>query len=114
VKRGSQGAELPGKIVFEPTPAAPKPGDHYRVAVYLRNEGSQPIRIASMTTAFTVDGKPQRGPVPPAVSTVAPKDRALIYQMPEQVWKEGTTSWSFEVVVGTANHDTYRNTLTWK
>jgi tetratricopeptide (TPR) repeat protein len=114
VKQGTQAAELPGRIVFEPSPSAPKPGDRYRVAVYLQNEGSQPIRIASMTTAITVDGKRQSGPVAPGASTIAPKDRALIYQMPEQVWKVGTTSWSFEVVVSTTNRATYRNTLTWK
>jgi tetratricopeptide (TPR) repeat protein len=117
VKRGSQGAELPGKIEFETSPAppfAPKPGDRYRVAVYFRNEGAQPIPIASMATAFIVDGKAQRGTVPPAVSTVAPHDKALIYQMPEQVWKEGTTAWAFEVVVSTSSHETYRNALTWK
>ena len=114
VKRGTQDAERPGKIGFEPSPASPKAGERYKVAVFLTNEGSQPIKLASMAITTTVDGKKQSGQVTPAASTVAPRDRALIWAMPDQMWKEGTTSWTLEVAVTTAGHETYRNTLAWK
>jgi serine/threonine-protein kinase len=114
VKKGTQSAELPGRINFEATPSAPKPGDRYSLSVYLMNEGAQPIQLASMTVASTVDGRTQRNSMSPAATTVAPRDRALILQVRDQVWKEGTTAWSFEVSVTTTKGETYRNSLAWK
>ena len=115
VKRGTQAAELPGKIVFEASPAAPKPGERFKVSVFLSNEGSQAIQLATMTVATMLDGKRQSGPVPLSVTTVAPGQRAPVFQTPgEQVWKEGTQSWTMEIVLRTAKGETYRNTLSWK
>ncbi len=116
VKSGTQSAELPGSIVFEATPQVPKPGESFRVVVYLANQGSQPIPLTAMTVATTVDGKPpQKGPVPPATATVAPGQRGVVFQTPGQmIWKEGTQAWSMEVVLTTQRGETYRNTLTWK
>ena len=115
VKQGTQGAALPGNIVFEATPQVPKPGEAFKVVVYLSNQGSQPIPLSSMTVATTVDGKIQRGAIPPATATVAPGgQKALVFQVAGQVWKEGTQSWSMEIVLTTQRSETYRNTLTWK
>jgi tRNA A-37 threonylcarbamoyl transferase component Bud32 len=115
VKKGTQAAELPGKIVFEASPAAPKPGERFRVSVFLSNEGSQAIQLAAMTVATIIDGKRQSGPVPLSVTTVAPGQRAPVFQTPgEQVWKEGTQSWTMEIVLRTAKGETYRNALSWK
>jgi hypothetical protein len=115
VKKGTQAAELPGRIVFEANPAVPKPGERFKVSVFLSNEGSQPIQLATMTVATVLDGKRQSGPVPLSVTTVAPGQRAPVFQTPgEQVWKEGTQSWTMEIVLRTAKGETYRNTLSWK
>ncbi len=115
VKKGTQAAELPGKIVFEATPASPKPGERFKVSVFLSNEGSQAIQLATMTVATILDGKRQSGPVPLSVTTVAPGQRAPVFQTPgEQVWKEGTQSWTMEIVLRTAKGETYRNALSWK
>jgi serine/threonine-protein kinase len=115
VKRGTAAAELPGKIVFEATPPAPKPGERFRVSVFVANEGSQAIPLATMQITTTTDGKPQRGSVPPATTTVAPGQRALVYQTPgEMLWREGTQSWTMEIVLKTTKGETYRNTLAWK
>jgi hypothetical protein len=66
-----------------------------------------------ITTA--TDGKPQRGGVPPATTTVAPGQRALVYQTPdEMLWREGTQSWTMEIVLHTTKGETYRNTLSWR
>ena len=115
VKKGTQAAELPGKIVFEANPAAPKPGERFKVSVFLSNEGSQAIQLATMTVATVLDGKRQSGPVPLSVTTVAPGQRAPVFQTPgDQVWKEGTQSWTMEIVLRTAKGETYRNALSWK
>jgi tRNA A-37 threonylcarbamoyl transferase component Bud32/tetratricopeptide (TPR) repeat protein len=115
VRAGTQRAELPGSIVFEATPVVPKAGEGFRVAAYLSNQGSQPIPLTAMVVTTTVDGRPFRGPVPPATATVAPGQKGLVYQMmPPQVWKDSTQSWSMEILLTTQRNETYRNTLTWK
>jgi hypothetical protein len=114
VKKGTAAADLPGRILFEASPTSPKAGERFRVGVFLVNEGQQAIPLASMTVATIVDGKRQSGAVPLSVTTVAPGQRALVFQMPDQVWKEGTLSWTMEIVLRTTKGETYRNALAWK
>jgi hypothetical protein len=114
VKKGTAAAELPGKILFEASPVSPKPGERFKVSVFLVNEGQQAIPLASMTVATVLDGKRQSGSVPLSVTTVAPGQRAPVFQTPDQVWKEGTQSWTMEIVLRTTKGETYRNTLAWK
>jgi serine/threonine-protein kinase len=115
VKKGTQAADLPGKVVFDAVPPAPKPGERFRVSVFLSNEGSQAIQLATMQITTTTDGRPQRGAVPPATTTVAPGQRGLVFQTPgEMLWREGTQSWTMEIVLKTTKGETYRNTLSWK
>jgi len=115
VKAGTQKAELPGNIVFEATPEVPKAGETFKVAVFLSNEGAQPIPLKAMTVTTTVDGNRSRGPLPPITATVAPRQRGIVYQTPPQiVWKGSTQSWSMEVQLTTERGETYQNTLTWK
>jgi hypothetical protein len=115
VKKGTSAAELPGKVIFDATPSAPKPGERFRVSAFLSNEGSQAIQLATMIISTTTDGKVQRGGLPPATTTVAPGQKALVFQTPgEMLWREGTQSWTMEIVVTTTKGETYRNTLSWK
>jgi tetratricopeptide (TPR) repeat protein len=115
VQRGSQQAALPGRLVIEAEPASPKAGDRFSVSAYLANDGAQPIELERMVVTTIIDGgNPRRGPVPPRAATVAPRQRALIFQLRPQLWKQGTTSWEMEIVVHTSKGETYRNTLTWK
>jgi tRNA A-37 threonylcarbamoyl transferase component Bud32 len=115
-ERGTQAAAPAGAIVFEATPQVPKPGEAFKIAVFLANEGTQPIALAStMSVSTTVDGKPQRGPIAPATATVAPGQKGLVFQTPPgQVWRDNTQSWTMEITVTTQRNETYRNTLTWK
>jgi len=115
VRRGSQAAELPGRIAFDVSPESPKPGEKYSVSVYLMNEGTQPIQVKSMVVVTTINGKSQKGSPTLATSTVAPRDRALLLQLASgEIWREGTTSWSAEVTVITSRGETYKNSLAWK
>ncbi len=116
VHQGTSAVGLPGTIVFEATPQVPKPGEGFKVSVYLSNEGAQPIPLApTITVSTTLDGRLQRGPIAPSTATVAPGQRGLVYQTPSgMVWKDNTQSWVMEVLVTTQRNETYRNTLTWK
>jgi len=115
VHRGSQAAALPGKLILEATPPAPQPGDRYSISAYLLNEGAQPIELERLVVTTVTNGSKQ-GPAPirPMASVVAPRARALVFQTPRDLWKEGTRSWSMEIVVWTTKRETYTNTLTWK
>jgi tRNA A-37 threonylcarbamoyl transferase component Bud32/tetratricopeptide (TPR) repeat protein len=114
VKRGTQAAELPGRIGFEFSPESVKPGDRYSVNIVMLNEGAAPIQIKGMTISTTVNGRRSQGAVPPLAKTVAPKQKTVIYSLSGEIWKEDTTSWSMEVTVQTARGETYRNQVTWK
>jgi tetratricopeptide (TPR) repeat protein len=114
VHSGTQAATLPGQLVIEVSPAAPQAGDQYSVSAYLVNEGSQPIGLERLLVTTTIDGKKQQAPVAPRASVVAPRQRALVFQLRPQLWKQETASWEMEIVVFTSKGETYRNTLTWK
>jgi serine/threonine-protein kinase len=114
VRRGSQAAALPGVLAIEASPPSPKAGERYSVAAYLRNEGSQPIKLDTLVVTTTIDGRKQQGRVAPSASVVAPHQRALVFQVRNEVWKQNTRSWEMEIVVFTSQRETYRNTLTWK
>jgi serine/threonine-protein kinase len=115
VKKATQAAALPGRILFEPSPAAPKPGERYRIAVFLRNDGQQPIQLAQALVTTTVDGRRASGPVPLSATTVAPGDRALVFQTPgAEVWKDGTASWTMDIVFKTRTGESYSSTLSWR
>jgi hypothetical protein len=114
-KQGTSVTATPGSIVFEASPQVPKPGEAFKVAVFLSNEGSAPIPLAPMLSiATTVDGRSQKGQLAPVTATVAPGQKGLVFQTPSQVWKDSTQSWTMEIIVTTLRQETYRNTLTWK
>ena len=114
VKKGTQEAALPGKINFEFSPEAVKPGDRYSLSIVMLNEGAAPIQIKSMNITTSVNGRRSQGAVPPLAKNVAPKQKTVIYSLSGEIWKEDTTSWSMEVAVQTVRGETYRNQVTWK
>ena len=113
VKKGTQAAELPGKINFDVDPDAVKAGERYTVKVYLLNEGNAPIQIRDMVVTTKINGKNVSGPVPPQTQNVAPQQRALLMSTTE-LWKEETATWSMEVAVRTARGERYTNQVVWK
>jgi tRNA A-37 threonylcarbamoyl transferase component Bud32 len=113
VKKGTQAAELPGKIHFDISPGTVRAAERYSVKVYLVNEGLAPIQIRDMLVTTKINGKGVSGPVPPLARDVAPGQRALLMDTTQQ-WKEETSSWSMEVAVRTARGERYTNQVEWK
>jgi tetratricopeptide (TPR) repeat protein len=115
VKRGSQAAALPGKIQFEIKPEVVKPFDTFSVAIFLLNEGAQPIQVRSFSiTMVRNGGRSGGGAIAPQTKEVAPRQKALLYSTPQDVWKEDTNSWTMEATVITAQGVTYKNSVSWK
>ncbi len=114
VKKGTQAAELPGKIGFEVEPEAVKPGETYAVKITLVNEGNAPIQVKEMIVTTTTNGRRVSGPVPSQVRDVAPGQRASLISLAGNVWKEDTQSWAMEVVVKTSRGEIYKNQVTWR
>jgi tetratricopeptide (TPR) repeat protein/tRNA A-37 threonylcarbamoyl transferase component Bud32 len=112
-KKGSQAAELPGKILFDVDPETVKPGDNYTVKVYLLNEGNAPIQVSQMVVTPRINNKGVTAPVAPQVKEVAPRQKALLMSS-RDIWKDDTTQWSMEVTVTTARGESYKNQVTWK
>jgi serine/threonine-protein kinase len=113
VKRATQAADLPGRILFDVTPEAVKAGDRYTVKIYFLNEGNAPIQIRDMVVGTRINNRGAQGSVPPLAKDVAPQQRALLRELPD-LWKEDTSSWSMEVIVRTTRGETYRNQVNWR
>jgi serine/threonine protein kinase len=114
VKRGSQASALPGKIQFEIKPEVVKPGDTFSVAIFLVNEGAQPIQVRSFNITTVRNGGRSGGNIVPQTKEVAPRQKAPLYSTPQDVWKEDTNSWTMEATVITAQGATYKNSVSWK
>ena len=113
VRRGTQAAQLPGRIVFEVKPDPVRPGERYSVTVFFNNEGGASIPLKEMTVTTTVNGRRAGGPVQPSVAEIAPRQKAVLLSQ-DGIWREDVTSWSMEVAVRTARGETYRNQATWR
>ena len=112
-KKGTQAAELPGALVFEVKPESPKAGDRYTVTCLMVNQGQQPIAVKEVTVTSKINGRGASGPIQALTASVAPGQRGKLLDNSE-IWKEDTTSWSFEVVVRTPRGETYKNSVVWK
>jgi tRNA A-37 threonylcarbamoyl transferase component Bud32/tetratricopeptide (TPR) repeat protein len=114
VKKGTVAADLPGRILFDVTPDAPKPGEKYSVKVYMQNEGRAPIQVRDMIIKTSINGRGASSPVPTVTKDVAPQQKALLLDLSGNVWKEDTTSWTMDVTVHTMAGESYANQVAWK
>ena len=90
-----------------------RPGDAYKIRIYLLNEGNAPIQVQGLSIATTINGKSVRGAVPALAKDVAPRQRALLRQV-DGLWKEETSAWSMEATVQTTRGEVYSNQVTWQ
>jgi hypothetical protein len=103
-----------GRIEFEMSPTSGiRPGDNYNLKFYLVNEGKKPIRVASIGVNTTVNGTGSGAPVASKVRDVETQQRALLGEVSGS-WKDGTTSWSTEVLVTANRGDSLKNQITWR
>lgn len=105
--------EVPGRVDFEVSPPSVKAGDSYAVRVFLVNDGGKAIAIDALNVAMVADGRRSARAMPPRARSVAPKERALLAELPG-VWQDGLASWALEVAVTSKRQDRYTNTLNWK
>jgi hypothetical protein len=105
--------EVPGRVDFEVTPASVKAGDSYAVRVFLVNDGGKPIAIDALNVAMVTDGRRSARAMPAPPRSVAPRERALLAEIPG-VWQDGVGTWALEVAVTSKRQDRYTNTLNWK
>jgi FtsP/CotA-like multicopper oxidase with cupredoxin domain len=83
------------------------------VRIYLLNEGNAPIQVQGLSVATTINGRVARGPLPPQVKEVAPRQRALLREV-QDTWKEETNGWSMEATVRTTRGEVYTNQVAWQ
>ena len=105
--------EVPGRVDIEVSPPNVKAGDSYAVRVFLVNDGGKAIAIDALSVAMVADGRRSSRAMPPRARSVAPKERALLAELPG-VWQAGLASWALEVAVTSKRQDRYTNTLNWK
>jgi hypothetical protein len=117
---GFEGAEVQrtpdfsGRIEFEMSPSSGlKPGDPWTLRFYLVNDGRKNIKVGGVTANTLVNGEGAGGPITPSTREVAPQQRALLGQLTGS-WREGTTSWSADVLVTANKGDSLKNTITWR
>ena len=103
-----------GRIEFEMAPPAGiRPGDAYTLRFFLVNEGKKTIRIQGVTVNTSVNGAGGGAQVPPAAKEVAPQQRTQIGEISGS-WKDGTSSWSAEVLITANKGDSLKNQITWR
>jgi hypothetical protein len=103
-----------GRIEFEMSPGSGiKPGDAYTLKFFLINEGKKAIRVQGVTATTSVNGTATGAPVTPRVREVAPQQRVDLGDV-TGTWKDGTTSWSAEVMVTANKGDSLKNTISWR
>ncbi len=106
--------DFSGRIEFEMSPASGlRTGDAWTLKFYLVNDGKKAIKVGGVTATTVVNGSGSGGPVTPGAKEVAPQQRALLGQAAGS-WKDGTTSWSADVLVTANKGDSLKNTLTWR
>lgn len=103
-----------GRIEFEMVPPAGiHPGDSYTLRFFLVNEGKKAIRIQGVTVNTSVNGAGAGSAVPSAVKEVATQQRAQVGEISGS-WRDGTTSWSAEVLITANKGDSLKNQITWR
>lgn len=112
VSRDTQPATLPGRIEFKTAPASVSAGEPYKLEIRFVNTGRAPIEIKDMLVTTIVNDGRASGPVPPAVSTVAPGQGAVVLALSDRL-RDDLRSWSLEVVLRTTRGESYRNRLVW-
>jgi len=109
-------AHIPGSTEIEATPARIKPGDTYKVQIYLRNKSKKKkriIKISELNIRRVENGRDTPLPTSPSVREVPAKQRVLVARITGP-WEDEVASWILEVQVLSEGGDVYQNRLVWR
>ncbi len=96
--------QFTGHLRFEVAPTTVRPGDAFRVRLYLVNEGRRALRIRSLALETVTDGTHAPQPARPLREEIGPQKTALVAEH-EAVWTDAG-SWALEVVVTSDRDET--------
>ncbi len=99
-----------GRIDFDVSPAAVKPGDVYLITVKLANDGRKDLDVRGVTLVTTTGANASKREIAPPDHKVESRQRVTLAEV-GGVWDTQEAAWSLEVVVTAKNGDTFRNRL---
>lgn len=104
--------DFQGRLEYAIDPPRVKPGDNYKLQVFLVNEGKKEIRVQSLTVNQVVNGQKAGGAVSPRVKEIAPQQRVLLEEIPG-VWPDAA-NWRAEVILDAGKGNRLRSQLSWR
>lgn len=109
--------KVPGRAELDSTPVHIKPGDPYKVEIYIKNlsvKKKKDIKISNVSVKRIVNDKEVKVPVDWKGVTVSPKQRALVATVTGN-WEDDVSSWVLDVkLLADETNDIYENRLVWK
>jgi hypothetical protein len=109
--------KVPGRAELDSSPAHIKPGEPYRVDIFLRNLSTKKkknIRVSNVAVKRIVNDKETRIPVDWKPILVEPRQRALVATVSGN-WEDDVSSWILDVkLLAEETNDIYENRVVWK
>lgn len=108
--------KVPGRAELDGTPAHIKPGEPYKVEIYLRNLSTKKkknINVANVGVKRIVNDKETKVEVDWKAVEVQPRQRILVATV-TGAWEDDVSSWILDVKLLSDGNDIYENRLVWK
>ncbi|HET7293396.1 MAG TPA: tetratricopeptide repeat protein [Vicinamibacteria bacterium] len=109
-------AKVPGRAELDGTPAHIKPGESYKVEIYLRNLSTKKkssIKLENVGVNRIVNEKATKVAVEWTPVEVQAKQRVLVATV-TGAWEDDVSSWVLDVKMLSQGNDIYENRLVWK
>lgn len=109
--------KVPGRAELDSSPAHIKPGEPYKVDIFIRNlstKKKKSIKISNVSVKRIVNDKETRLAVDWKPALVEPKQRALVASV-TGTWEDDVSSWVLDVkLLAEETNDIYENRVVWK
>jgi hypothetical protein len=109
--------KVPGRAELDSSPAHIKPGEPYKVDIFIRNLSTKKkknIKISNINVKRIVNEKEVRVPVEWKAAMVEPRQRAHVATVTGN-WEDDVSSWILEVkLLAEETNDIYENRVVWK
>ncbi len=109
-------ARVPGRAELDSSAGKVKPGDPYKVEIFVRNlspKKNKNIKISNVNVKRIVNDKETKVEVDWKPVEVQQRQRALVATV-TGTWEDDVTSWVLEVKLLSEASDIYENRLVWK